>query len=64
MSTLLADNRYFLGARPSVADATVFAFLIGVLCLHFTTRLRSHGETLPNLVAYVAGMKAEFYPGL
>ena len=64
VSTLMGSNRYFLGARPSGADATVFAFLIGVLCPHFTTRLRAHGETLANLVAYAAAMKAEFYPGL
>ena len=64
VSALLGSNRYFLGARASGADATVFAFLLGTLCPHFTTRLRSYGETLPNLAAYVAAMRAEFYPGL
>ena len=64
VSELMGSNRYFLGDLPCGADATVFAFLLGTLCPHFTTRLRVHAESLPNLTLYTGRLAAEFYPEL
>jgi glutathione S-transferase len=62
VAELMGANRYFLGDRTCGADATVYAFLLGTLCPHFTTRLRAHAESLGNLTAYARRMTEEFYP--
>ena len=62
VSQMLGDNRYFMGAAPCGADATVFAFTAGALCPTFDSPLRTKMEATPNLVAYAARMMSEFYP--
>jgi glutathione S-transferase len=62
LAALMGERRYLLGDRPCGADATVFSFLLGALCPAFDSDMRRHIETKPGLVAYVARMKAEFYP--
>ena len=56
------SNNYLLGDRPCGADATLFSFMLGALCPLFDSSIRRYIETKPNIVAYVARMKAEFYP--
>jgi glutathione S-transferase len=62
VSQMLGDNRYFMGATPCGADATVFAFAAGAMCPTFDSPLRSKVESTPNLAAYVQRMMAEFFP--
>lgn len=62
LAQILGDNRYFLGDRPSGADAMLFAFLACGLCPIFENPLRSRLEAMPNLVAYRDRMFAEFFP--
>jgi glutathione S-transferase len=62
LAQILGDNRYFLGATPSGADATVFAFVAGSLTPHFESPLRDKMLTMQNLVAYHDRMMKEFYP--
>jgi glutathione S-transferase len=62
LAQILGDNRYFLGAAPAGADATVFAFLAGTLTPHFESPLRDKLSTMENLVAYHDRMMREFYP--
>ena len=38
--------------------------MLGALCPLFQSDLRLHIEAIPNIMAYVAHMKAEFYPDL
>ena len=49
LAQILGDNRYFLGATPTGADATVFAFVAGALAPHFDSPVRQqdaeHGES-------------------
>lgn len=62
VSQVLGDNRYFMGAAPCGADATVFAFVAGTLCPTFDSPVRKKMEATPNLVAYAQRMMAEFFP--
>lgn len=62
LAQILGDNRYFLGATPSGSDATVFAFVAGVLASHFESPLRDKMQTMDNLVAYRDRLMREFYP--
>jgi glutathione S-transferase len=62
LAQILGDNRYFLGATPSGSDATVFAFVAGVLASHFESPLRDRMQTMANLVAYRDRMMREYFP--
>ena len=62
LSQILGDNRYFLGAQPCGADATVFAFLAGGMAPIFTGPVSDKLLATANLVAYRDRMLAEFYP--
>ena len=61
LAQILGDNRYFLGAQPSGADATVFAFVAGCLTPVFSSPVRDKLASMNNLVAYHDRMMKEFY---
>jgi len=60
----LAQKPYFFGPEPSGVDATMFAFMAGLLCPRFDTPLRTAAERRDNLKQYVARMAARYYPDL
>ena len=62
LAQILGDNKYFLGATPCSADATVFAFVAGTLCQTFESPLRTALAGMSNLVAYNNRMMTEFFP--
>ena len=62
LAQILGDNRYFLGATPTGADATVFAFVAGALAPHFESPVRDKMQSMENLVAYRDRMMAEYFP--
>lgn len=62
VSEIMGPNRYLLGERSCGADATVYAFLLGVMCPLFVSETGRYAETKANLGAYVKRMTAEFYP--
>jgi len=62
LATLLGDRHYLTGEHRCGADATVFAFVAGLLCPHFDGPLLAHAQRQPNLVAYNERMLREFYP--
>ena len=62
LAQILGDNRYFLGATPSGADATVFAFVAGGLCAQFDSPVCEKMKSMDNLVAYRDRMMREFFP--
>jgi glutathione S-transferase len=62
LAAVLGDKPYLMGANKCGADATAFAFALGVLCPLFATPLRTHAEQHKNLVAYCERMRKEFYP--
>ncbi|VVE34663.1 glutathione S-transferase [Pandoraea aquatica] len=61
---MLGDKPYFFGDTPCGADATAFAFMSGAMSPAFRMPLRNEIEHHPNLTAYVARMRGEFFPEL
>lgn len=59
---ILGDKPHLMGTKPCAADATLFAFMAEVLCARLETPLRTIAEAYPNLVEYVARMRASYYP--
>ncbi len=62
VAEIMGENRYLLGDRPCGADATVYAFLLGIMCPLFESETGRYAEAKVNLVDYVKRMTAEFYP--
>lgn len=62
LATILGERPYLTGAQPCGADATVFAFVAGLLCPHFDGPLLEHARRHANLAAYNERMLREFYP--
>jgi hypothetical protein len=51
-----------MGASACGADATVFAWIAGILCPHFATLLRTAAERRANLVAYRGRGMRQWFP--
>ena len=64
IADFLGPKPFFMGSEPTGADATVFAFVAGMLCPHFDTPLRTAAERHENLRRYVGRMTARYYPEL
>jgi glutathione S-transferase len=62
LSQALGDNRYLMGDQLCGADATMFAFIAGVLPEIFESPVQKKVAQTPNLVAYRDRMMAEFFP--
>jgi glutathione S-transferase len=62
LAAILGEHAYLLGAHACGADATAFAFTVGLLCPHFDNPLRKHAEQHANLVRYSERLRREFYP--
>jgi glutathione S-transferase len=64
VADFLGEKPFFFGANPTGVDATVFAFVAGLLCPLFESRTRAAAEQRDNLRRYVGRMAARFYPEL
>lgn len=62
VAAILGDKPFLMGTQACGADATVFAFMTGILARHFDTALRSHAEKHAQLAAYCDRMTQAFYP--
>ncbi len=63
-ANFLGDKPYLMGATRCGADATAYGFIAGLLVPIFDSPIRDAADKHPNLAAYVARMRAEFYPGM
>lgn len=62
LSELLADQRHFMGDRPTSIDAAAFAMLAAVMTPYFDSPLRERAVEYANLVAYVDRMMLMHHP--
>ena len=62
LSNFLADKPFFMGAQPTSLDASAYASLANLLWAPTRSPLTAHAESLPNLAAYCARMKARSWP--
>ena len=60
----LGSKPFFMGAEPTGADATIFAFVISAMCPVFQSPLQQAAASHDNLRRYVGRMAAQFYPEL
>jgi glutathione S-transferase len=64
LAAFLADKPYLMGDAPCGADATVFAFVAGILCPLFDTPIYTSAARHGNLVAYRDRGMAMWFPEL
>jgi len=64
IAEILGDKPYLLGSSKCGADATVFAFVIGILNPFFDSPMRKYAEQHANLAAYGDRLLKEFYPAV
>jgi len=62
ISDVLADKPFLFGEEPHGADASVGAFVIGVLAKGIATPLRDAGASRPNLLAYSERITKRYFP--
>jgi len=56
LSEVLGDKPFVFGDKPSLADATAFAFVVSIIGPDMDSPLKAHAMSLPNLVAYAERM--------
>jgi glutathione S-transferase len=61
LSTLLGEQPYFMGDRPSSVDATVFAYIAITLWAPLPKALKAAIAAKPNLVAYCELMRSRYF---
>jgi glutathione S-transferase len=61
LATLLGERPYFFGEKPCAADASLFAFVAGVLAPIWESPIKEAAERQPNLVAYRDRMMREYF---
>jgi glutathione S-transferase len=57
----LGEGPFFRGGKLTTYDATVYAFVAGVLCPAFDNELRRHCATKKNLVDYADRMRDKYW---
>jgi glutathione S-transferase len=61
VSDWLGDAPYILGEQPRTLDATVYAFLAGVLDVPVEDPIKAFLQSRANLVAYCARMRTQYW---
>jgi glutathione S-transferase len=61
LSVYLGDKPYCMRDQPTALDATAYAFLSRVLWVPYESALKTHMQTLTNLVAYCHRMRERYY---
>jgi glutathione S-transferase len=64
IAAYLGHKPFFMGPEPTGVDATMLAFVAGILCPAFETPIRTAAERHDNLKRYVSRMTARFYPDI
>lgn len=61
VSNLLGEQDYIFGSRPVSYDATIYAFLAGIIETTLETPLKQEATKHSNLVAYCRRMKNRYF---
>jgi glutathione S-transferase len=62
VSAYLGDKPYCMGDQPTALDATAYASLSRILWVPYESALKTHLQTLSNVVAYCQRMRERYYP--
>jgi glutathione S-transferase len=61
LATLLGNKPFLLGDTPTSYDATVYAFLVGIMAFPVDSEFKQHTLSQGNLVEYCARFKSRFF---
>jgi glutathione S-transferase len=61
LAAILGDHSYLMGNQPCGADATVYAFVAGLLSPLFESGVRTAAERHVNLIAYVKRITERYF---
>jgi glutathione S-transferase len=61
LAGILGDSNWYLGDKPSMADATVYSVLANIMFVPFTSQMKPMIEAHPNLVTHLDRFKTEYY---
>ena len=61
LSTLLSDQDYFFGAKPSVFDAIAYSLLMEFISVNFSNAFNDAARSYDNLVAFCQRIEAKYY---
>ena len=51
-----------MGERPTVADATVYAYVSNLVSIPLESPVKQYSLSRPNLTEYLKRMKGRFFP--
>ena len=60
LATLLGEQPFFCGDRPTTIDAVAYGFLANILLVPVETELKRSAEAFPNLVAWTEAAERRF----
>lgn len=64
LSTLLEQNDFCMGDQPASIDASVYAFLMGIIQPPIHSPLQDYAKSQPHFFSYCERMAQMFYPEL
>ena len=64
VSDYLGDKPFFMGARPTTVDATVYAYLANIVEVPLESPVKDFGLSRGNVVGYLRRMRSRFFPEL
>ncbi len=62
IESMLQNNRFLLGNKPSAVDASVLGFLWAAECPHFKSEIGDHIRSRPVLMNYLSEMQNRYFP--
>ncbi|XXY45204.1 glutathione S-transferase family protein [Sorangium sp. So ce269] len=64
VSRYLGSKSFFMGGRPTTADAAVYAYMANAIEVPIEHPVQEHGRSRRNLVQYCERMRGRFFPEL
>jgi glutathione S-transferase len=61
LATLMGNKPFLLGDTPTSFDATVYAFLVGIIAFPVDSEFKQHTLSQGNLVEYCARFKSRYF---
>jgi glutathione S-transferase len=61
LSTIMGNRPFLLGETPTSFDASVYAFLVGIIAFPVDSDFKQHTLSQGNLVEYCARFKSRFF---
>lgn len=61
LASMLGDRDWFFGAKPSLADATVFSLLANIHLVGFSSPMKAMIDNRPGLASHIERFRATYY---